>query len=154
MRLTHHEPSLVCSDKANLLWGDDLIGLLVLEHAVLVNAALMRKRVRAHNGLHTRHTTGGEFVIGVRALVEDQRPRVAVDTSLHTLTALALCLGHSLHPPISQKQSFGPYLLIPVNMGNIALFRRKEQEYCGSLHVSVTPGILPGPRGSLCTRER
>lgn len=56
MDLTHHKPSLVCSDKADLLWGDNLIGLLILEHAILVYATLMCKRIGAHYGLHAHST--------------------------------------------------------------------------------------------------
>ena len=38
---TQDESSLVCTREANLLWGDDLIRLLGLEHAVL-QARLIR----------------------------------------------------------------------------------------------------------------
>ena len=50
--LTHDDASLIRPHKADLLGCDDLIGGFILEHAVLVDAALVRKGIRAHNGLH------------------------------------------------------------------------------------------------------
>ncbi len=50
-RLTHDNAGLVSSYKTNLLRRDDLISGLVLEHAVLVNATLMRKCIGSYNGL-------------------------------------------------------------------------------------------------------
>lgn len=51
MRYTENKASRVPSLVPNLFWGNDLVGELVLQHAVLMDATLMCIGIGAHNSL-------------------------------------------------------------------------------------------------------
>lgn len=141
-KLTHDNAGFILPYKADLFGGDDLIRLLALQHAILVNATLVSECVCAHNRLHHNFLFRGKANYGLKLNLR------------HPIADPTTAAAHSILPWwFHNSSTFQPkWVKTDWSLDTTMSSANDEPFYKPSLECSFS-GVLCQSLGGLCLQK-